>query len=297
MHNLDKFMDDLNHPRHVAGESMIENFTLFLSAGGFFRCTNDWSRRTGGPLDQCFKVYMPATGGAEVRDAAGSHPLVPGHVYLLSGYKLEWQECGREMEVYWTHFNPESFYLRWALLRLPAVHSWPARKVGWALPVLARLPELFDTPERVEHIHPLPNPPVPLVCKVEATLMWLVADVLEAHPEMLAEPSAALDRLRPAIDHMDARFDRNPSLDEVAGLAGLAPNYFHKVFQRTVGLTPFQYMEARRLARALQLLADRRLTLKQVADACGYRDSLYFSRVFLRHFGTRPAAFRSPLMP
>jgi len=56
-------------------------------------------------------------------------------------------------------------------------------------------------------------------------------------------------------------------------------------------------MEARRLARALQLLAAPRLTLKQVADACGYRDSLYFSRVFLRHFGTRPGSFRAPLAP
>jgi AraC-like DNA-binding protein len=56
-------------------------------------------------------------------------------------------------------------------------------------------------------------------------------------------------------------------------------------------------MEARRLARALQLLTDRRLTLKQVADACGYRDSLYFSRVFLRHFGTRPGAFRTSSAP
>jgi AraC-like DNA-binding protein len=276
---------------------MIENFTLSLSAGGFFHCTKDWSRRTGGPLDHCFKVYLPDSGEAEVRDAAGSHPLVPGRIYLLSGYKLERQECAREMSVYWTHFNPESFYLRWALLRLPAVHSWPARKVNWTLPVLKRLPELFDEPAEVEHIHPLPNPSVPLVCRMEATLMWLVADTLEAHPEKLTAPPAELERLRPAIDHMDAQFSRNPPLEEIAGLAGLAPNYFHRVFQRTAGLTPFQYMEARRLARALQLLADPRLTLKQVADACGYRDSLYFSRVFLRHFGTRPGSFRAPLAP
>ncbi|MBN8458390.1 MAG: helix-turn-helix transcriptional regulator [Verrucomicrobia bacterium] len=276
---------------------MIENFTLALKAGGFSRCTKDWNRWTGGPLDQCFKVYMPISGGAEVRDAAGSHPLMPGEVYLISGYKLEWQECAREMEVCWVHFHPASFYLRWALLRLPAVHSWPVRKVAWAPPVLNRLPELFDAPERVDHIHPLPDPPVPLVCKVEAVLMWLVADLLEAHPKKLAEPSAALERLRPAIDHMDAHFVSNPTLETLAALTGLAPNYFHRIFQRTVGQTPFQYMEARRMARALQLLTNRRLTLKQVAASCGYCDALYFSRVFHRHFGTRPATFRAPSAP
>jgi AraC-like DNA-binding protein len=281
----------------LPAEAMIENFTLTISAGGFFRCAKGWSRRTGGPLDQCFKVYLPTSGDAEVRDAAGSHPLVPGSVYLLSGYKLQWQECAREMAVYWIHFNPESFYLRWALLRLPAVHSWPVRKVGWALHALKRLPEVFDAPGAVEHIHPLSNPSVPLVCKIEATLMWLVADVLESYPELLAESSVDFERLRPAINHMDIHFGSNPSLEEVARLAGYAPNYFHRIFQRTMGLTPFQYMEARRLARALQLLADPRLSLKQVADACGYGDSLYFSRVFLRHFGTRPSAFRSATAP
>lgn len=276
---------------------MIENFTLTISAGGFFRCAKDWSRRTGGPLDQCFKVYLPTSGDAEVRDAVGSHPLVPGSVYLLSGYTLQRQECAREMAVYWVHFNPESFYLRWALLRLPAVHSWPVRRLRWALPTLKQLPKIFDAPGAVEDIHPVPNPPVPLVCKIEATLMWLVADVLESYPEKLTPPPADLERLRPTINCMDAEFSRNPPLEEIAALAGLAPAYFHRIFQRTLGLTPFQYMEARRLTLALQLLADQRLSLKQVADACGYRDPLYFSRVFLRHFGTRPSAFRSAMEP
>lgn len=277
--------------------AMIENFTLTIRAGGFFRCTKDWSRRAGGPMDQCFKVYLPESGGAEVRDAAGSYPLVPGSVYLLSGYKLRWQECAQEMPVYWVHFNPESFYLRWALLRLPAVHSWPVGRVQWALPALSRLPEVFDAPGTVEQIHPLPNPSVPLVCKIEATLMWLVADVLESYPELLAESQDDLERLRPAINHMDLHFGSNPPLEQLARLAGYAPNYFHRIFQRTMGLTPFQYMEARRLGHALHLLPDQRLSLKQVAHACGYGDSLYFSRVFLRHFGTRPSAFRAAMAP
>jgi len=46
------------------------------------------------------------------------------------------------------------------------------------------------------------------------------------------------------------------------------------------------------MARAEKLLAEDELTVKEAAEACGYDDPFYFSRVFRRYFGTTPGKVR-----
>jgi transcriptional regulator GlxA family with amidase domain len=72
----------------------------------------------------------------------------------------------------------------------------------------------------------------------------------------------------------------------------MAANYFHRLFKRELGITPFQYMERKRLDEARRLLGDGRLNVKEVAALTGYENPLYFSRVFHRHFGSRPSDYR-----
>ena len=84
-------------------------------------------------------------------------------------------------------------------------------------------------------------------------------------------------------------------LAEMAARSHLAPNYFHRLFHRVMGRTPFEYIETRRLETARRLLADPRASIKQIADACGYEDALYFSRAFRRRFGAPPATVRKTL--
>ncbi|MGE9293374.1 MAG: helix-turn-helix transcriptional regulator, partial [Puniceicoccales bacterium] len=47
-----------------------------------------------------------------------------------------------------------------------------------------------------------------------------------------------------------------------------------------------------RLERAKSLLTHSRLTLKEVASLCGFRDEYYFSNVFRKHIGQPPGNYR-----
>ena len=69
------------------------------------------------------------------------------------------------------------------------------------------------------------------------------------------------------------------------------PMAMRRLFQRSCGVTPLGYLTELRLNRAAQLLgcSDRSgLSVIDIARACGYRDALYFSRMFKRKFGVSP---------
>jgi AraC-like DNA-binding protein len=264
---------------------MIENFNLDLLAGGLYQHTSAWNKL--GNFTQCYKLYLPVRGQAVVETAGGRRMMKPGHFYFVSGYHLREQTC-RSMTAYWIHFTCESFYLHHRIGQELSVRQWPADRLRWASAAFRRIEEIFQYPE-TRHSSPRRAPPLDLLCRFEAVLMYFVADLLELQHRSISESALDLHRLKPAIDYMDDHFLHNPSLEEVAQQAGLAPNYFHRLFRKAAGATPFTYMERRRLDRARRLLFSDRITVKEAAARCGYENQLYFSRVFRRRFGLAPS--------
>lgn len=205
---------------------MIDDFTLKLRAGGRHLCTPAWGK-THDNLDQCYKVYLPVSGNAYVSDRDGEFLLEPGTLCFISGYALKSQRCPARMDVRWLHFTAASFYLDRCLRRLPMVVARPAGDLPWASAAFGRLEELFENAAGAGERLPSPRESLALACRMEAALMQLVAELLESHKELLAEsPDPSLERLRPAIRHMDERFQESPPLAEIAAKAYLAPHLF-----------------------------------------------------------------------
>jgi len=70
------------------------------------------------------------------------------------------------------------------------------------------------------------------------------------------------------------------------------PYHFARLFRRTVGVPPHQYVLRRRVERAKELLLTGRLGLSEVALAAGFSDQSHLTRVFRRAVGLTPARFR-----
>ena len=82
------------------------------------------------------------------------------------------------------------------------------------------------------------------------------------------------------------------TLEVLAQQTGFSPYYFARLFRRTTGETPHQYVRRERLARARRLLESTELSLAEVAAASGFGDQSYFTRVFKRILRVTPAAYR-----
>jgi AraC family transcriptional regulator len=101
-------------------------------------------------------------------------------------------------------------------------------------------------------------------------------------------------RLRAVVEYVEEHLDAGPTLEQMAAVARLSPNYFVGQFKRATGLPPHQYVITRRVERARQLLqAGTDLSLAEVAAHAGFSDQSQLSHHFKRLVGVTPGQFRT----
>lgn len=100
---------------------------------------------------------------------------------------------------------------------------------------------------------------------------------------------AELDRL---THYIDAHLDERIAVAHLASLIGLSERHFARCFRAATGQSVHAFVDQARLRRAMTLLAEPDLPIKQVAFALGFAGPANFSDAFLRQSGERPAAFR-----
>ncbi len=97
----------------------------------------------------------------------------------------------------------------------------------------------------------------------------------------------------PALEAMHAKPAAGWTVASLAAEAGVSRALFARRFSEVMGQSPLAYLTECRMDEAEGLLADRNLTVAQVAKAVGYADAFGFSAAFKRHRGVRPSDFRA----
>jgi len=104
---------------------------------------------------------------------------------------------------------------------------------------------------------------------------------------------AITDRpIRQVLTLMHGNLGHGWTLEELGQQVGLSRSALAERFRNALGDTPLNYLRTLRMQKAMQLLADTRQTLEQVAQAVGYQDAFGFSKVFKRTTGQSPRQFR-----
>ena len=100
-------------------------------------------------------------------------------------------------------------------------------------------------------------------------------------------------RLRAVIEYIEGHVDTALTLEQMAAIAHLSAYHFARQFKASTGLSPHQYVIARRVERAQQLLREGDdLSLAAVAAGAGFSDQSQFSHHFKRRLGMTPGQFR-----
>lgn len=99
-------------------------------------------------------------------------------------------------------------------------------------------------------------------------------------------------RLRRIADYIDANLDGDIRIGDLAELIGLSPGHLHRAFRATVGKTPLEYVNERRVQRAMQILARETASVAETALRVGFQSPSHFARIFRRIAGVNPADYR-----
>lgn len=100
------------------------------------------------------------------------------------------------------------------------------------------------------------------------------------------------ERLRRVQEHIDQHYARPTTLQDLATLAHWSPSHFSAEFRRFFKASPLDYVIRKRMARAAYLIRDINLSVTAIAQAVGYEDLYYFSKLFKKHHGLSPLAMR-----
>jgi len=107
-------------------------------------------------------------------------------------------------------------------------------------------------------------------------------------------------RLEEAVALMEANLEEPMSLDELAGHVGLSRRQLERLFQKHLNCVPTRYYLELRLARARQLLLQTRMSIVEVAFACGFVSAPHFSKCYRDYYGVPPRddrRLRDPAAP
>ena len=102
--------------------------------------------------------------------------------------------------------------------------------------------------------------------------------------------------IRKAMTYISEHLKEPLRLDTLAQAACLSPCYFSRVFLRTTGMTPHQYVLETRLRSARFLLSSTQRSVKEIAADTGFADASSFCAFFRARTGYTPSAYRRCLL-
>ncbi len=96
-------------------------------------------------------------------------------------------------------------------------------------------------------------------------------------------------------DFAKESYTRGITLEETAAHFFVTKEYLSKVFKMKFGEGFTEYVTKLRMERALRLMCEYDIAIKDIGPAVGYLDTAHFYRVFKKHFGFTPGQMRAAL--
>lgn len=94
-----------------------------------------------------------------------------------------------------------------------------------------------------------------------------------------------------AVQYMKNNFHLNVTLEDVAKVVYMHPNYFSAVFKKNYGISFSDYMNYLKVSMATELMESTPLTVSEIAMQCGFNSVSNFYRVFKALQGVSPVKY------
>lgn len=103
-----------------------------------------------------------------------------------------------------------------------------------------------------------------------------------------------MTRLMAVYDYIDQHLCEELTLDTLAAVAYWSPNYLSHMFKQLNGLSLWDYITAKRVEKAIQLIlsSETDCTMLDIATQCGFNNTVNFNKAFKKHKGITPSEIK-----
>ena len=99
-------------------------------------------------------------------------------------------------------------------------------------------------------------------------------------------------RLRKMLELIWKEYSHPLGLEQIARAANIGQRECLRCFQRTIGVSPLQYLLRYRVSQAAALLRETDLPVAEIGIRCGFDDPSHFAQTFRKYFLLTPSAYR-----
>ncbi len=101
------------------------------------------------------------------------------------------------------------------------------------------------------------------------------------------------ERIKKMLLFLQAHYEEKLSLKMIADSAGVSERECLRCFSQNLNTTPFTYLLEYRIRRAAEMLQKTKRSVTEIAYACGFGGSSYFSKIFRKIMGCTPSEYRA----
>ncbi|MGH7739197.1 MAG: helix-turn-helix domain-containing protein [bacterium] len=212
----------------------------------------------------------------------------PGTIFLIPPGVTDRYDSSKRgpMVSSFLHFHCGTPPLGW-----PKLSRWPLMRV---LPEQNILFALFEqvlrfSPLADGRFGPLLNPSVELMLR-----LYLSGNFEDVPSGWEAGLSPATERV---IQWLKRSIEKNPDrkirLEDMAREAAVSAQHLCRLFKKDLQIGPMECARLLRVETSGTLLERTRLSLKEIAQRCGFENPFHFSRVFKAVYGLPPQRYRA----
>lgn len=101
--------------------------------------------------------------------------------------------------------------------------------------------------------------------------------------------------IRRGVEAFSAEWNLNEKIEKYASLCAMSETYFYRCFRKWSGVSPIEYRNSLRLSSAESMLRCTDMKIGEIAEAVGFPDAFYFSRLFYERYGASPRNYRKQM--
>ncbi len=263
-------------------KSIAEDLITINSCGELRLNSDSHIRRYAGRND--YQLIYICEGNCAVTINGTVHIAYPDDVILYRPGEVQDYLLSKKVQphTYWVHFNGDVCKKLFETLSLQDVCIIKTGQNRDIRHLISRVCQYYN----------LKEPNRELLCSglMQSVLALLSNEIHRAPPQ---PGSKSTDKISELISRIKMVPNLDINVSDCADFCYMSKPHFSRIFKRTTGMSPVQFILGIRIERAKELLDFTDKSIADIAEATGFQDQNYFARTFKKITGMTPTQYRN----
>ena len=246
------------------------------------------------------RIFYVKSGNGYILPNNKMHQLKPGFIYLIPSYTLCSYHCTDELSLHYIHLTNESSeglkifdFLSFSnetkaslldehlFLRLLEINQQAALKDN--------NPEVYEKENWATSLHK----------KVDGQSYLETSGILRQilsrfiiDSKIESKDLQHISGLIKVFKHINSHLAEDIKINELSAIACYSNDHFSRLFRKTTGMLPLQYINQKRIEKAQVLLLTSSKTQEEISEKIGFNSLNYYYKIFKNMMGCTPLKYR-----